>query len=300
MDSKFSQLNYREEIIVEPYLYKNPAFLSSSRIPPNNWVPKELVDECSNFDFCLVVKALSGNDSNVVCQLVNLFERRFTTQMHHNSDCTELYILITASLIELRNFAQRIKFKMLCDPNNLFEIIKDNFKLPSLINEGTQYSPISPYECIYVPYTKEMEKKMLFWCPPGMSHPFRSSVRLKLLAMMIDNELAGAEESERVRKHITHGNVLAFFPLHSPHFQRHLTKDWLQLRWPWKAPLFQIKEYFGEKIALNVALMSHYTTWLLLPAVLSIPVTAIIFIDYMDYRSPFIPCFAFILGMSVC
>ena len=183
----------------------------------------------------------------------------------------------------------------------LCSTIRERFNLEAPINESTEYTPISPYECIYVPYTKELENLGLFWCPPGMNHPFRSSIRLKLLAMMIDKELSESEEilplKLRVRKHIAQGNILAFFPLHNPHIQMHLSKDWLRWRWPWRMPLFQIREYYGEKIALSVALMSHYTTWLAIPAVASIPVTAIIFIDNMDYRSPLIPAFSFLLAL---
>ena len=242
--------------ILEPYLLKNPSFLQSDPPEGNQKLPQvesgsKPKDDCDDFDYCLVVDALG--DNYTISTLVNLLEEHgkntFQILKDHNLDATIMFILIRATLEKLRDYAQEIKYQMLCDPDSLSDIMKNHGRLPNEINGDTSFCPFSPYECIYVPYTKELESKKLFWCAPGMDHPFRSSIRLKLLAMIIDRELMSIDENFlnklRVRKHIIERNMLAFFPLHSPHIQYHLSKQWLgdytDRIWPWKVPLFQIK-----------------------------------------------------------
>lgn len=60
----------------------------------------------------------------------------------------------------------------------------------------------------------------------------------------------------------------AAFPLHDYRELDKIQRRWLKLlAWPWEQPFDLIKNYFGEKIGLYFLWLSHYTSWLLFPAI---------------------------------
>lgn len=64
-----------------------------------------------------------------------------------------------------------------------------------------------------------------------------------------------------------------FFPLHHYEEKQLLSRKWY--RWcsnPWKQPIHHIRAYFGEKVGLYFAFLSHYTKWLLAPSFIGIVV----------------------------
>ena len=102
-------------------------------------------------------------------------------------------------------------------------------------------------------------------------------------------------ESARIKKQILDGKILAFFPLHNRKISDKLLRHWTYMYAPpWRLPFFQIKEYFGEKIALFTCLSSHFTTWLIIPAIIGIPLQLIIILNNWDYSSKTLP------GMYLC
>lgn len=57
---------------------------------------------------------------------------------------------------------------------------------------------------------------------------------------------------------------MAFYPLHDHVELKTLEEKWLRLcAAPWNQPTDDIKDYFGEKIALYFLWLGHYTTWLM-------------------------------------
>lgn len=68
---------------------------------------------------------------------------------------------------------------------------------------------------------------------------------------------------------------IACFPLHEEHHVAALYAKWMDFRkWPWQQPYDDIKDYFGEKVALYFAWLGHYTTWLIFAALAGIVSTA--------------------------
>jgi hypothetical protein len=98
----------------------------------------------------------------------------------------------------------------------------------------------------------------------GHDHPFSSTVRIKLIMDIINND----EEdccNLNLRKIVQDGSrtILHYYPLHDPAARDALSRNWFGWRvHPWLQPLTQVKEYVGEKIGLYFAFTGHYTTWL--------------------------------------
>jgi len=55
---------------------------------------------------------------------------------------------------------------------------------------------------------------------------------------------------------------LAFFPLHHAQMKQALEEAWMPLDWPWKLPMWGIKEYFGEEVGFYFAFLGHLTSFL--------------------------------------
>ena len=116
-------------------------------------------------------------------------------------------------------------------------------------------------------------------------------------AMLIEAGLTHENEPFRMRKQIAKGDILAFFPLHDPSIRNCLIEKWLKTWNPLEIPLYEIKEYFGEKIALYIALRGHYTTWVLLPACLGMPLQIAILAGSVPLTSPFLAVYALTLAL---
>lgn len=67
--------------------------------------------------------------------------------------------------------------------------------------------------------------------------------------------------------------VLGCFPMHNPIEKVTLQKQWLVAhQFPWNQPLWGVKSYFGENVALFFAFVGHLNGWFIAPAVFGIGV----------------------------
>jgi len=187
-----------------------------------------------------------------------------------------LICLVRCPLERLRDQADLIDYKMLIDSDQIDKRSKwggetwKAFTIPHVEKK----TPLHPYDHIYGKYEKSLSGtedfgSNLYFIEPGENHPFRTAHRLKLIVSILKQN-AGISIRDEKRK----GNIKAFFPLHNYDRITELVNTWC---WTWKhpwqfsgEPLWDMKNYMGEKIALYFAFLTHYTTWLWIPAILGI------------------------------
>ncbi len=119
------------------------------------------------------------------------------------------------------------------------------------------------------------DKNAMFAKAHGLDHAFSSIVRIKLIMEIIASD---ADDccALNLRKLAKDGSdsIISFFPLHADKAARdELYRNWGGWRvQPREQPIDDVKEYFGEKVAMYFEFTGHYTTWLLPLAIAGIVV----------------------------
>ncbi|CAM9104726.1 unnamed protein product [Ectocarpus sp. 13 AM-2016] len=195
------------------------------------------------------------------------------TRMFYSVQRDEVYCKIRCPLERLQREADRVGYKILLDANNLRSTCQHGRpgKWASIvIQDEYNESPYEAYEYIYAPYTVDRpELESLYKKHGGLERdvvmiPFRGTDRLKLLYSILVAKTADSGCNLDILRLVKSKCLLAFFPLHDKVELRALQRKWLQyFRPPWKEPIDDVKNYFGEKIGLYFLWLGHYTTWLI-------------------------------------
>jgi hypothetical protein len=141
---------------------------------------------------------------------------------------------------------------------------------PLKLQEKCLETSLSPYDYIYVKYENDREDVANLYATYGENNhlQFRGVDRLKLIfSILAAKKYEGGCNLDIYR--LSKDNcILGFFPLHDHVELTKLAVSWLQLfQWPWNQPNTEIKDYYGEKIGLYFLWLSHYTSWLLVAAI---------------------------------
>ena len=89
--------------------------------------------------------------------------------------------------------------------------------------------------------------------------------------------------------------VLACFPLHDRFVLEKLkaeTMDWRSV--PWTTPIYDLKEYFGEKIGLYSVFMGFYSIWLIIPSVIGLAFQLVVW-GTLNFSSPVLPFYSVVI-----
>ena len=178
-------------------------------------------------------------------------------------------MLIRAPQKVLEKYADDIDFKLRLDPVELRKTCEAGNPAkqiePFQINDGAEYSVYSPYDFIYGRYEQSGNQDL--YMKTEANSAFSATVRCKLLYYLLQAPPSVGGASINLTKMLKAKRILAIFPPHDRAKRLEFIGSWVAFNvMPWNQPLDDVKDYFGEKIALYFAFMGHYTSWLALPA----------------------------------
>jgi len=222
----------------------------------------------------------------------------------------EIYCLVGIDEARAAKEASRVKLDVPLDPNGVKRIGHDyNLDLA----KNAEYVGEDVFKGLYgcfVDFPEDDSRRELYQrMDDGPYHPqtnFRSVDRLKLIYSIIGADIVQGGAVLKPRKEQTEAThpLLAFFPLHHKPQKQKLQEIMLA---SWKTvfhpPEAQIKDYFGEELGMYFCFLSHYTKWLVTPALVGL-----VFIGYMiGSRNPATntqfnvdPPAGFLFGLFVC
>lgn len=167
-----------------------------------------------------------------------------------------------------------INYKLELDPDALQAVCergRDGKWGALTIEDKYEQSPYSPWEYIHARYEYNRDDTALLYKKYPNGTVFGGVDRIKLImGIMTARRFEGGchLDFNRLKKDKA---ILAFFPLHDRKELMQLEHKWMNFcMLPWNQPFDDIKDYFGEKIGLYFLWLGHYTTWLIVPAILGL------------------------------
>jgi len=185
----------------------------------------------------------------------------------------EVLLKVSASVDRLKFTADILNYNLLLDETKVATECKKNYpndldvKIKGFqIAGGEEFgiTKLSPYSFIYSAYDTDPHQQCLFANAPGLDHPFSSIHRYTIIDSIIRHKGTYFANID-INSLLQNKCILAYYPLHHQDSIKQLRKDWLSF-WvmPWRQPINDVREYFGETVALYFYFLGHYTTWLLL------------------------------------
>eukprot|EP01038_Epipyxis_sp_PR26KG_P015834 gene15834-21454_t len=246
----------------------------------------------SKFDYVLVFKmGKDGSQSpyakESVHAIINAGLEVFT---YLSIQGDELFVMVYCPDNVLEDFAQGIEYDMLADPQKLEEDL-------SKMNVSIAHNPLvtdkKPYELIFLNYKKDM--RHLYQVPAGDDTPFSKLHRLKLIANLIQAPQIDGGCNLQITKMLLRKRLLAMFALHDRKVTSQLLDQiWEKSRMPWNIPVYDLKQYFGEKIALYYVFLGHYSLWLVGPSLISFTFQLVVW-GTQNYSHPVLPFFGVVI-----
>lgn len=244
----------------------------------------------------------------------------------------EMFVLFRAPDNILRKFADDFELRVLADEYKIKECLHNgnldkNIK-PVFINESNEGSRLSPYEQIYLKYSEdhtdlyalhELENYTSFekhelkplntdlenfpFSPRSKEYnkeklsEFSAVDRLKLTDMIIKaHSSEGGCQIDFIRMHSTK-SLLAYYPLHNDTIRsKILDAAFKKSVMPWQLPINDIRNYFGEKMALYSVFLGHLTFYFFVPAIVGLGFQFLV-LGTQDFDHKVLPFFSLFIPL---
>jgi anoctamin-10/anoctamin-7 len=119
----------------------------------------------------------------------------------------------------------------------------------------------------------------------GVMSEFNSIDRIKLMITIFEGAKSDNCCGMNLSQLVSNDCILGAFPLHNNKEKVMLEKKWLRAhQLPWNQPIWDVKSYFGEKVALYFAFIGHLNSWLMAAAVFGL----IVYVDMAVQSSYFV------------
>ena len=245
------------------------------------------MDQCtgtdfpSQYDFCIVFPAGTGDFTSEGHAIIRLLlDLGFDLFAYRGLMENELIVLARTPIERMRSFAASIEFSMALDPAVVHSMLSNGDSeagiAPVHIAHRPDITPFTPYEQLYAKYKRDVAEHLYYrGKEDNVSHPFRSSLRLKLQSRILQTKQPDGAQVVNLERLIAKHVINGCFPLHDVVALRAIEKKWSTYPLT-PLPLDEIKEYWGEQIGLYFAFIEHFISYLLLPAVIGVPLQILV------------------------
>ena len=253
----------------------------------------------SKYDICIVIP-LHLNRSTYKYELVDkdvheMMERviqavgRNFVYMYDSYYGSLRFVLIHGNNTRLRGKAESMRTPMLLDKEKAEKVARQgdaaNNIHPIQIVHRPEVTHIEPFEHIYGRYVMDKEIEKLY-VRADVDDVFSRSVRIQLLMSIISDKASLGGANVNLEEYMHEGMITGYYPLHASKEDREkLGQRILSNLRPWNFPLADIRNYFGEKVAMYISYVTHYATWAILPALLGIGCQIALIWDDKAYSS---------------
>eukprot|EP01038_Epipyxis_sp_PR26KG_P012812 gene12812-17175_t len=241
--------------------------------------------------------------------IVSLLQNaKLQCKLFYSCQRDEIYVKIRADPARLKSEAQRTNYRLLLDPEKLRAKAAYGKKVgggskewkwkPIIITDHYRQCSFKPFDHIYAEYTPEVDVDGddLYQQYPALNdrkHIFRNVDRIKLIISIIEakTNVTPPGAGLNIRELVVNKVLLAAFPLQDYDQLDQLQKRWLKIHAPpWKQPVDEIRNYFGERIGFYFRYLQHYVEMLMWPALLGM-ITFLVKVFYFTDESFLMPYF---------
>jgi len=187
--------------------------------------------------------------------------------LYYSRDRSHIFCRVAADQNHLRQVAEMTKYKLELKPQYLSAYAE--YKNDYAGRRELNYSDRCIVSHIYKSHVDKAEADdhgASAYPQPGAI--FRTVDRIHLIDHIIrtnDHGCAGVDVGQLMHD----GDLLHYFPVHEQKKLSFLDKEWFRA-FAWGSKIDDVRDYFGEKVAMYFLFMSHLIKWLILPTITGI------------------------------